>query len=173
MQTKTDLTNHIADALNIHTDEATEVHDALRAAGHITYDDRGGHLDESVDLVEFAASQQPTTAQHVAREMGDDGSRWSAPDGRSLQQVCRNHGANAWRRESGDRRYEFRDGSAIVVLGGAWDIKHDDCDCGWCWPETDSESLCRSGEYATREWMLTSDTLDAEDAEHDEDRSNA
>ena len=119
---------------------------------------------EAALLEQALAEYSDTTAEQVAREMGDDGSRSAAPDGRSLQQVARAHGAEVWRRDDGERRFLFGDGSAIVTSGGAWDLRHADCECGWCWAGV--ELHC--DEPHGSEVFLTASTLDAEDAEHAE-----
>lgn len=80
-----------------------------------------------------ATQSTTTTAQQVASQMGGDGTRFEAPDGRSLHAVARSHGAEVYRDEQGERSYRFADGSAIATSGGAWDVVHSDCTCLWCW----------------------------------------
>lgn len=105
-----------------------------------------------------------TTAQQAAREMGDDGTRFTAPDGRSLHQVCRAHGAEVYRDEQGERSYRFTDGSAIATSGGAWDVVHADCSCLWCW--AGGELHCDEQQGEEYRCTLTDDEADeAEDAE--------
>lgn len=88
-----------------------------------------------------------TIAQQVAEILGEDGERFETKDGRDLEDVCSEHGAQVTyadrvqdddgtdtdevkqisRSEVTTRsaiRYGFNDGSAIVVWGGgAWDLE--------------------------------------------------
>jgi len=67
----------------------------------------------------------------VAKEAGDDGHKFEHK-GRTLADRCKKRGASVegrsngqWARvaEADEIRYEFRDGSAIVVNGNAWDVE--------------------------------------------------
>jgi len=82
-------------------------------------------------------------ATEISRLMGDDGQRFESADGASLDALCAArrarvqygrplHDDGACRAEpvtrseyrSGDPvRYQFDDGSAIVVAGAAWDLE--------------------------------------------------
>ena len=65
----------------------------------------------------------PTIAQQVAREMGDDGTRFrSGRTGAPLDEVC--EAADGCSTTVGYRalRWDFPDGSSIVVCGNAWDM---------------------------------------------------
>lgn len=83
-----------------------------------------------------------TLAQRCADAMGGDGTVSEAPDGRDLGDVASDLGASwsAWREVFDDEghgewvrvysggiwdieRWEFPDGSAIVISGGSWDIE--------------------------------------------------
>jgi hypothetical protein len=84
------------------------------------------------------SDEKPTTAARVAAMFGNDGQQFSLADGRDVERVCRDLGARfpdaIFNRENGRVRYEFRDGSAIIVQSGyAWDLRHPKCTCGWCW----------------------------------------
>lgn len=79
-----------------------------------------------------------TTAQKIAEQFGNDGQQFTDDEGHELACVCRDMGAihpgATFNSEGGKTRYEFRDGSAIVVQDGyAWDLRHPRCTCGWCW----------------------------------------
>ena len=83
-----------------------------------------------------------TTAQKVAEIMGGDGQEFKMPDGRELDEICRDNGADAERGggqvvEGRDApidpqwtRYVFADGSAIVDCDTAWDVEGD---TPWSW----------------------------------------
>ena len=81
-----------------------------------------------------------TTARQIGAMFGDDGQRWRTDDGRELDNVCREYGAQSpdadYHRsgEHGARRYRFTDGSTIIATDGGWDFglpgASDDC---WCW----------------------------------------
>jgi hypothetical protein len=135
--TKTDAINYINDRIGNggNLEIAERVFGTLRSDGRISADDAGLHLADSIDLIAEAAAllDAMTTAQRVALEMGDDGTRFHAPDGRSLHRVCRAHGAEVYRDDQGERSYRFSDGSAIATSGSAWDVVHADCSCLWCW----------------------------------------
>lgn len=100
-----------------------------------------------------------TTAQQVAREMGDDGSRFTSPEGFSLHQTCRDHGAEVYRDERGNRSYRFVDGSAIAACGAAWDVVHADCTCLWCWAG-ERETHCEKRTSNEYRCTLTDDEAD-------------
>lgn len=68
-----------------------------------------------------------TIAEKAADSMGNDGRQFVRSDGRDLDHVCRcqhagsvEHGTGS---QTGNLRYGFPDGSAIVEAGGAWDIE--------------------------------------------------
>jgi hypothetical protein len=74
-----------------------------------------------------------TTAEQISAIFDDDGSRATGRDGRKLLDVIEAHSPTTSR--SDDRsatRYDFADGSAIIVAGGAWDLGIDGCSCH-CW----------------------------------------
>ena len=76
-----------------------------------------------------------TTAQQVAEIMGEDGQLFTAPDGRFLDTVCRQLGAEIQRGDGqmiegrdapidpDSTRFVFPDGSAIVDCLAAWDVE--------------------------------------------------
>ena len=78
-----------------------------------------------------------TTADHVSDAFDNDGTQGLVSSDHSLdddsyplERVCLSNGATSERRNS-DQRFEFRDGSAIVVSGGAaWDIEGPE---PWSW----------------------------------------
>ncbi len=76
-----------------------------------------------------------TTAKVAAKMAGNDGQEWTGPDGMTLDEICRQLGADI---STGDGvyiegretpvdpqwlRYLFEDGSAIVDCGTGWDIE--------------------------------------------------
>lgn len=72
-----------------------------------------------------------STATLVAKQAGGDGQKFEHK-GRTLDDRCRSRGASVEGRANGqwarvsqaeDIRYEFPDGSAIVVNGNAWDVE--------------------------------------------------
>ena len=90
---------------------------------------------DSTDIWDILPEYERTTAQRVAELMGGDGQEFKLPDGRELDEICRDHGAAV---ERGDghviegldapidpqwTRYAFADGSAIVDCDTAWDIE--------------------------------------------------
>ena len=80
-----------------------------------------------------------TIAQTISSMFGNDGMNFSADDGRDFDEVCCSYHAEKSRGRcwydadgamtadydpDGDMvRYEFSDGSAIVISGDAWDIE--------------------------------------------------
>ena len=90
-----------------------------------------------------------TTAETIAALLNDDGQQFDIDDGRTLSDLCEEHGAKIeyaiqinnddpdalpkWEAGfSGDYfagdpiRYAFPDGSAIVEAGDGWDIEGDE-----------------------------------------------
>lgn len=133
---------------------------------HVTAASAAG-MSLTVTAIE-AETDAPTIAEQASSQMGGDGSRFVARDGRSLQQICRALRAEVHRRQDGARRYAFSDGSAIIHEAPAWDLMHADCECGWCWDgggRDASDLQCDEVE----EYRLNGATMDAEDAGHDEE----
>lgn len=90
------------------------------------------------------ATMDTTTAQQVAALLDDDGQRWETRDGGvSLHDLATQNGARVTRRDGGDTRYDFCDGSAIVTCGGhGWDLAlSPDC---WCWQGAGHSEECTS-----------------------------
>lgn len=102
--------------------------------------EHGRLSEETLDIITWPAPEgekrimsDQTQADHVAQIMGDDGQRWTAPDGRPLKQVCADMGA---RFEPYDEEatadgpgwwVRFPDGSCIVVTLGGWDVACPEC----------------------------------------------
>jgi len=63
-----------------------------------------------------------TIAETIAALLGDDGQVFTARDGRTLDEVCRDVGARVTTDGFDKTRYDFDDGSSIVVAGAAWDL---------------------------------------------------
>ena len=67
---------------------------------------------------------RPTTAERIAKILGDDGTSWETDDGLTFDDLCAEAGAVRIRDSARElTRYEFPDGSAIVAGVGAWDIE--------------------------------------------------
>lgn len=69
-----------------------------------------------------------STAEKVAKLLGDDGQRFETENGDSLDYICAQVPGTrkAYDEERELTRYEFPDGSAIVAGVGAWDIEGDE-----------------------------------------------
>jgi len=71
-----------------------------------------------------------TTAQTISAQLDDDGQQWEDAAGTDIATLCdavsdattHEHGIGA-----GPRRYDFADGSGIVVTDECWDILAPDC----------------------------------------------
>ena len=82
-----------------------------------------------------------TQAQKIAERFGDDGQLWEDGDGASLVDALENAGGRCWSDlATNPQRWEFADGSAIIISDGAWDLgitstdSDDRRDCT-CWSE--------------------------------------
>jgi hypothetical protein len=67
-----------------------------------------------------------TQAQQIAERFGNDGATWYDIGGNHLDEVCEARVNRQWRHSTPDDetyRYQFTDGSAIVVAGDAWDLE--------------------------------------------------
>jgi hypothetical protein len=77
-----------------------------------------------------------TIAEQIAARFGDDGQQWEDADGVALWDACKAAGGSAdqfWELEA--TRYEFDDGSALVLTPGGWDIGMPGTDRRCiCWP---------------------------------------
>jgi len=85
-----------------------------------------------------------TAAQKISTLLGDDGLRWESRDGRGIAQLCEDHGASGPYGQSGrgtmPERYDFDDGSSIVVTDGGWDLGlSQDC---YCWVGVGHDENC-------------------------------
>lgn len=116
-----------------------------------------------------------TIAEQVAEIMGNDGQKWEDKDGWSLEARIAQHDFKTssvravWNSEtekydfqehplsamtSDSRvRYEFTDGSAIVVSGDAWDIEgaedeDEEIDSAWC-----CMACCAAGSPLQGHWL--------------------
>ena len=71
-----------------------------------------------------------SVAQMVAAGAGGDGQDFDW-----LEAACDVMGGRKLRYdvEHGSQVHEFSDGSSIVETEGGWDIRHDECTCGYCW----------------------------------------
>jgi len=68
-----------------------------------------------------------STAERIAKILGDDGTSWETDDGLTFDDLCAEAGAVRIRDSARElTRYEFPDGSAIVAGVGAWDIEGDE-----------------------------------------------
>ena len=76
-----------------------------------------------------------TTAERIAARYDNDGQRWHAvDDGRNIDSVCAGAGTATHNDERDATRYDFADGSALVVSGGGWDqpLSAETAGC-FCW----------------------------------------
>jgi len=88
-----------------------------------------------------------TTAQEIADRFHDDGLCFTDASGWELADVCEAQGVRSWSPEHSAERYQFADGSAIIIQGGGWDLQHPDCTCGWCWAGDEAACVqCECGE---------------------------
>lgn len=67
-----------------------------------------------------------TQADRVAIAMGDDGQKWTAPCGHSLDHMCDSWGGTRTQIDHETLEWRFSDGSAIVACEAAWDTE-----AGW------------------------------------------
>ena len=79
-----------------------------------------------------------TIAKKIAEMFGNDGQQWTTKlcglVEADVDEVCSQYCTDPGRRGE-STRYEFDDGSAIVVTPGGWDFGHPaPCTCH-CWPE--------------------------------------
>ena len=79
-----------------------------------------------------------TSAEHIARLLDNDGTRWTCDLG-TLDDMIRTFGGTIEHHPGRDRdlgrygdvwRATFPDGSVITASGGAWDLGFPEC---WCW----------------------------------------
>jgi hypothetical protein len=85
-----------------------------------------------------------TIAEQVAEKMGNNGSRFKAEDGRTLEDLALERSATTERDPAHGTRYTFADGSAIIDAGGGWDLAlSPDC---WCWDGAGHSEACIEGE---------------------------
>ena len=71
-----------------------------------------------------------TTAQRVAAEMGQDGSRFTGYNGVDLDEICDRLGGGLIEVHANQRRYQFADGSGVIISEDSWDLAVDPrC---WC-----------------------------------------
>ena len=98
-------------------------------------------------------SAAESAAERLARRADDlriDGARGAdrVLDAPELEELR----APGWvERETGRGwRLEFEDGSAVVGVGAAWDVRHGLCTCGWCWAGA-GMPLCGDAIVATAE----------------------
>jgi hypothetical protein len=61
-----------------------------------------------------------TTAERIAERYNDDGQCWHDSDGIHIEEACEAAGEASRDDECDATRYDFADGSALVVGGGGW-----------------------------------------------------
>ena len=71
-----------------------------------------------------------TTAGCIAAEMGEDGSRFISEDGVDLDELCDMRGGRLLEVHANQRRYQFADGSGVLISENSWDMAMDP-GC-WC-----------------------------------------
>lgn len=67
-----------------------------------------------------------TIAEQIAERFNNNGQQWVDADGEHIETACNDEGQYEAQGETA--RYEFFDGSAIVITGGGWDIGFDAAD---------------------------------------------
>lgn len=71
-----------------------------------------------------------TTAQTIANLLNNDGQQFETSDGTPVDTLCDAHCPNPeqdW--ERGATRWNFDDGSSIIIAGEAWDFGIADSEC--------------------------------------------
>ena len=75
-----------------------------------------------------------TTAQRVAAEMGQDGSRFTGYNGVDLDEICDRLGGELIEVHASLGRYQFADGSGVIISEDSWDLALDPM----CWCRMDA-----------------------------------
>jgi hypothetical protein len=84
--------------------------------------------------IAWEKENEMTTAERIARRFNDDGQTFEV-DGIQIIDACRDTAPGVPRvnRAGDSERYEFRDGSAIVISGGGWSIGFPSPATCHCW----------------------------------------
>jgi hypothetical protein len=82
-----------------------------------------------------------TTAEEISERFNDDGQCFTDGSGWGLAEACEAQAKWTSIRDKGTR-YDFDDGSSIVVVGDAWDIGFDGTDC-LCWQGAGHHDECQ------------------------------
>lgn len=88
-----------------------------------------------------------TQAQLIADLFGNDGQRFISDDGTDIADLLINKSVDNFHRPWTEAiRYEFADGSSIVIAGAAWDLGLDDRECT-CWAGVGHTDECNESEH--------------------------
>ena len=74
-----------------------------------------------------------STAHEIADLFDGDGQCFETAAGRELTEVCDKQSVSV-SRDYDKARYNFQDGSAIVIVGSGWDLAAPGCDA-YCWED--------------------------------------
>jgi len=84
----------------------------------------------------------------ISTKLDDDGTTFEASDGTTLDDLCAQHGGLMSQNSSRTlTRYEFGDGSAIIISASYWDVRPGEC-AGWCMTEGDECAECVVAEHS-------------------------
>lgn len=82
------------------------------------------------------------TARQIAELFGNDGQAWTDSDGHEIDDICEARGGKRSRRDGygGDTyRWDFGDGSSIIMSGASWGFGYPERDC---WTATTECAYC-------------------------------
>lgn len=81
-----------------------------------------------------------TQAAWISEQFNNDGQQFEDEQGNHIETICKETCVVRATRDDQTYRYEFADGSAIVIAGDGWDIgfRGHELPC-WCWPSAHPE----------------------------------
>jgi hypothetical protein len=91
-----------------------------------------------------------TTAQEISSLLEDDGQRFETRDGIEIDYLCKAKRPERTFRDgygTDTYRYDFADGSAIVITDAAWDLAPEGC-TGFCWADAGCECPVEGAEVS-------------------------
>lgn len=87
-----------------------------------------------------------TTADTISARFGDDGQKFTNAAGERLSYVCDEVAVDVHRNDERDAtRYQFADGSAIIIAGDGWDLGIAGATCH-CWAGAGHAGGCPQAE---------------------------
>jgi len=84
-----------------------------------------------------------TDAEVFAAAMGEDGLTFRLEDGRSLDEVADEHGAEPVYGYTHGYKLVFCDDSIVTVTGSVWDLGYEEC---WCLRGAGHEDDCEASQ---------------------------